>query len=60
MPHALLRAGLEPVSGPTIRRVEAHGAIPQVRHRFALAMFFEREVSDVWRPRRRPVDRVAA
>ncbi|MDX6534004.1 MAG: hypothetical protein QOF68_1748 [Gaiellales bacterium] len=53
MPHAMLAKKLTPVSGPTIRRVEDIGAIPQVRHRFALAQFFDRQVTDIWRGKAR-------
>jgi len=55
MPHALLAAGFEPVSGPTIRRIEREGMIPHIRNRFALAQFFGREVTELWRPRRQRV-----
>lgn len=58
MPYELLKRGLPPVSGKTVRRVEAVGAIPQVRIKFALAQFFGREVSEIWQPRR--VTRVPA
>lgn len=58
MPHAMLRLGIEPVSGQTIRRIERVGAVPQVRVKFALAQFFDREVKEIWMARRR--QRVAA
>jgi transcriptional regulator with XRE-family HTH domain len=54
MPFAMLRAGLEPVSGKTIRRIE-RGAIPQVRVKFALAQFYGRDVSAIWIVRRQRV-----
>ena len=59
MPHAMLAAKVAPVSGPTIRRIEDQGAIPQVRHRFALAQFFGRQVIEIWavKPRRKPAVR---
>lgn len=57
MPYALHRAGFQPVSGPTVRRIEREGMVPHIATRFALAQFFGREVTDVWRPSR---DRVAA
>lgn len=57
MPFAMLAAGLEPVSGKTIRRIEDLGVIPQVRVKFALAEFFEREIKDIWRTRRRAARR---
>ena len=53
MPFAMLRAGVEPVSGQTIRRIERIGAVPQVRVKFALAEFFERDIKEIWTVRRR-------
>ena len=50
--HAIYGAGLGTISGQTIRRTEDKGAIPQVRNRFALAQFFDREVVDIWQPKR--------
>lgn len=40
--------GAGPVSGRTIRRVEATGAIPTVRIQFALARHFGMQVSEIW------------
>jgi hypothetical protein len=51
--HELYRAGLEPVCGSTIRRIERIGAIPQHRTKHALATYFGLEVRDIWRPKRR-------
>jgi hypothetical protein len=51
--HALYVEGLGSVSGKTIRRLEAEPyPVPQVRVQFALAAFHERQVVDIWRPRR--------
>ena len=52
---ARLNAGMSPeelghrigVSGRTIRRVE-DGMVPQVRTMFALAEYFETQVTDLW------------
>lgn len=48
LPYFMARAGVEPVSGKTIRRIEGKGAIPQVRVKFALASFFGVTVSTIW------------
>lgn len=39
--------GAGPVSGKTIRRIE-FGAVPTVRIQFALAAFFDKQVTDLW------------
>lgn len=39
-----------PVSGRTIRRVEAHGAIPTPRVKFGIATAFDLKPSDIWAP----------
>lgn len=54
MPHAMRVAGIEIRNIPssrTIRRVEA-GVVPQVRHQFGLAAFYERPLVAIWEPRR--------
>lgn len=60
-PEALSRAILEhPALGArwfvhpnTIRLIERNGTIPTVRVQFALATFFNRLPSDIWRQRER-------
>lgn len=59
VPHAMLRAKIDRRNIPssrTIRRVEATGRMPQIRHAFGLAQFYGVELAQFW-----PVDlRVAA
>jgi DNA-binding XRE family transcriptional regulator len=43
--------GAGPVSGRTIRRIEAHGVIPGVRIQFALAQHFGMQPSQLWPPK---------
>lgn len=47
---AIYQAGCGEVSGRTIRRIEAEGVVPRVGAQFAIAMFFDRPVTSVWRP----------
>lgn len=52
---AIYHSGCGEVSGRTIRRVEAEGVVPRVAAQFAIAMFFDRPVTSIWRPVRQRV-----
>jgi DNA-binding XRE family transcriptional regulator len=51
MPYAMLRAGIKRDHIPSIRtiyNVEELGQVPRVRTRFAIAKFFERDMTSIW------------